>query len=370
MLEQYFEKYTSNCVGGTSHQAVRGSKEKKTRTSQIYYKINEGGKFDYSLLFSSVTDGTGKMGCKPNTVCDTYEIISAKIGRLKDFPKGNIEALLPEKELFPSDFVSLTFGGNFGYKPIGAEFFASDPIPLEFSAGEYLCLELVTVATYFPCHPELWIPSYVKEDGGDWHYTPATPLSIMIGYEKVPKKNKIVFLGDSITQGIGPEKNSYENWCARLSRLIGDEYSYYNLGIGYGCAYDASLGGVWLERAKYADIVFLCFGVNDIESECTADEIIENLGKIIDILHAAGCKVFMQTIPPFNQFGERRNVFHAVNEAIRGKLGKKADFVFDCVPILSMKEDADHIAHFGPHPDSEGCRLWAERLYENVRKYL
>ncbi len=370
MLKEYFEKYTSNCVAGTSHQGIRGCSEEKVRTSQIYYKITAGGKYDYSLLFSSITDGTGKMGYKPNTVCDTYEIISARVGRLSAFPEGNIENLIPEKELFPRDFVSLTFGGKAGYRPSGGEFFASDPISLEFSAGEYLCLEIVTIATFFPCHPELWIPAYVKEEGGKWHYTSATPISIMIGCNRIPEKGRIAFIGDSITQGIGPEKNSYENWCARLSAEIGSGYSYYNLGIGWGCAYDVADGGVWLERAKYADIVFLSFGVNDIDSDCTAEKIIKNLEKIIDALHSAGCKVFMQTVPPFNQFGERRNVFHTVNDAIRVDLGKRADLVFDCVPVLSMNEDADYKAHFSPHPNSEGCRLWAEELYKNVKNCL
>ncbi len=370
MLKEYFEKYTSNCVAGTSHQGIRGCEEEKIRTSQIYYKITAGGKFDYSLLFSSITDGTGKMGYKPNTICDTFKILSARVGKLAAFPEGNIEKLLPEIELFPSAFVPLTFGGKPDYSPCGSEFFTSDPISLEFNAGEYLCLELTTKATYFPCHPELQIPSYVKEEGGEWHYSSITPLSIMIGCSRFPKKGKIAFIGDSITQGVGPQKNSYKNWCARLSSLIGNDYSYYNLGIGWGCAYDVANGGVWIDRAKHADIVFICFGVNDIDSDCTAEEIIENLNKIINALCQSGCRIFIQTIPPFNQFGERRNVFHMVNDAIRGDLGKKTALVFDCVPVLSMGEDAEYKAHFGPHPNEEGCRIWAENLYESVKNYL
>ncbi len=370
MLKEYFEKYTSNCVAGTSHQGIRGCAEEKVRTSHVYYKITAGGKYDYSLLFSSITDGTTRMGYKPNTVCDTYEIISARVGGLSLFPDGDIKELLPERELFPSGFVQLTFGGKPGYKPSGGEFFASDPICLEFKAGEYLCLELVTSATHFPCHPELQIPSYVKEEGGEWHYTTAAPLSIMIGCSRTPQKGKIAFLGDSITQGIGPVENSYENFSARLSALVGSGYSYYNLGIGWGCAYDVANGGVWLDRAKYADIVFLCFGVNDIESDQTAEEIIANLSKITDSLKEAGCRVIIQTIPPFNQLGKKGDVFHKVNELIRGGLMGKADFVFDCVPLLSKSEENDSIPNFGPHPNGEGCRIWAEELYNKTKNLL
>ncbi len=363
------KSYASNTLAGASNQAIRGSEEQKKRKSYIFYKIQAGGSFEYTLLFSSVTDGTSRMGFAPNTVCDSWEILSARVGRLSEFPEGDVEQLIPHKDFFPEDFKSLTFDGKAGYAPSGAEIFKCDPITLEFKKGEYLCLELETLATYFPCHPELWIASYVFEDGR-WSYSPETPLAIMIGCRRYRSRGRIAFLGDSITQGIGPRKNGYENWCARLAEHLGDRFTYYNLGIGYGCAKDVAEGGVWLERAKTADIVFLCFGVNDIEAGRSADEIIGDLKKIIDSLKSAGCRVILQTVPPFNQTGARLEIFKIVNAAIKGELANIADLVFDCTWILSQGERSNNIAHFGGHPNAEGSGIWAEKLYRFVNSYL
>ena len=40
---------------------------------------------------------------------------------------------------------------------------------------------------------------------------------------------EIFLLGDSITQGIGTEKNSYKHWNAVAPQMLGEKYSYWKI---------------------------------------------------------------------------------------------------------------------------------------------
>ena len=47
---------------------------------------------------------------------------------------------------------------------------------------------------------------------------------------------------------------------------------------------------------------------------------------------------------------------------------QKVDFVFDNVPVLRKNAEEEHIALYGGHPNIEGCRKWAEALYEKLKE--
>ena len=137
----------------------------------------------------------------------------------------------------------------------------------------------------------------------------------MIGVDRKAQK-RIAFLGDSITQGIGTSVNSYAHWNAVFAEKLGSDYSYWNLGLGYGRADDAASDGIWLFKAKQNDIVFVCFGVNDILQGYNADEIKKNLQLIVDKLHEAGIVVIVQTVPPFDYSPEHQIIWDNVNNFI------------------------------------------------------
>jgi lysophospholipase L1-like esterase len=190
----------------------------------------------------------------------------------------------------------------------------------------------------------------------------------MVGIERDAKK-KIAFLGDSITQGIGTPVNSYEHWNAVLAGLLGDEYAYWNLGLGFGRADDAASDGAWLYKAKQNEIVFVCYGVNDILKGYSADDIKKNLQTVVDKLHACGIYVIIQTVPPFNYSEVHRVKWQDVNGFIRNEI-KNADLVFDCVECLKKSSDEPHMAKYGGHPDSYGCKVWGEALFKAVAELI
>ena len=361
----YFKTYVSNTYAGSANQHVFAMNEGDVCKSRIFYKITSSGEYKYSLLFSSIVDGSFRRIGKPNTICDEWKIHAARVGRCVDFPEEkSVCEISLDDDLNVTWLDKLTFDGEKDYTPDGGELFCSDPLTLYFEKGDHLCVELTFSGAVLPYHPEIQVPSYVFKRGV-WEYSVETPVPCMIGCNRKVEK-RVAFVGDSITQGCGAGINSYKHWNATLSSLLGDKNGYWNLGIGYGKVSDAASDGVLMFKALQNDIVFVCYGVNDINSGKDADTIVSELHSVVDELREHSCRVFLQTVPPFDYPEERRIVWEEVNRRIKCEFTDKTELVFDCVPILG-KENAPHMAKFGGHPDAEGCTLWANALYDAVK---
>ena len=352
---EYFEKYTSNTYAGSGNQ-LYFSTDGKISCGRVYYKISAGGKYNYSILYSNTIDSTFADGSKSycNLDCKEWQIINAKIGRCEKIQENIV-------------FKSLTFDGKSEKVVAPGEFFATDPVEMELSMGDYLCIEITFSGDMIPYHEETLLPVFVK-DGEEWTASNKLPLAGMIGCDR-KVAGKIVYFGDSITQGIGTKPNSYKHWNAILSEKIGGDYSFWNLGIGYGRASDGASNGVWLNKAKQSDIAFVCFGVNDLLNGRTKEQIKADLERIIDLLKKDGKRVILQTIPPFDYKEEIAVSWKNINSYIKTELSKKVDYVFDDVRILGDKEKPEK-SIYGGHPDEEGCRLWAEALYEEIKDII
>ncbi len=60
-------------------------------------------------------------------------------------------------------------------------------------------------------------------------------------------------------------------------------------------------------------------------------------------------------------------VWENVNYTIKNIFVNYVDAVFDDVSILSKKGQRN-MAQYGTHPNAEGCALWAEGIYEMIRR--
>lgn len=357
---RYFETYTSNTLAAAANQHFFINEDAdKEYTSRVFYKVFAGGKYNYSFLFTNIIDSTFSNGSVShmNLICDEWEIVSASVA---------IVDACDDKTMPPIDgFAPLTFGDKASKTVAPGEFFASDPIELSPEKGQFFCLEITFKGGMIPYHEESIIPIFALEDG-EWKYCRKMPLACMVGCDRAVKK-RIGFIGDSITQGIGTPRNSYEHYAAVVADLLGEEYSYWDIGIGYGRGNDAATDSAWLFKAKQLDVITVCFGVNDINQGFTAEQIIKNLDLIMDKLHAAGVKVIMQTVPPFNYSGARIDTWNRVNEHIMTSMAERAEGVFDVRTILSKSEEEPHMAKFGGHPNSEGNGIWGRELYKTVK---
>lgn len=357
---KYFDTYTSNTLAAAANQHFFINEDaEKECTSRVFYKVFAGGEYNYSFLFSNIIDSTFADGSVShmNLVCDEWEIVSAAVAIVDKCDDKTMPVI--------DHFQALTFGGEAAKTVAPGEFFSSDPIRLAPEKGQFICLELSFRGRMIPYHEESIIPIFALEDG-EWKYCRKMPLACMVGCDR-PVKKRIGFIGDSITQGIGTPRNSYEHYASVVADLLGEEYSYWDIGIGYGRGNDAATDGAWLFKAKQLDVITVCFGVNDINQGFTAEQIINSLERIMDKLHAAGVKVIMQTVPPFNYSAERIEKWNKINEHIMTSMAERAEGVFDVRTILSRSAEEPHMAKFGGHPNSEGNGIWGRELYKTVK---
>lgn len=367
---EFFKKYTSNTIGGTSNQFVC-STEGKTRTGRVFYKIRTGGKFPYSFLFSNILDSTysdGSVTAK-NYICDSWDLQSAKATVVDSsffdgFAIDTAAALMEGM----TGFTDITFGGK-TTKPVSpGEFFSSDETVLDIKKGEFLCIEITFSGNDVPCHPECQLPAYVKTENG-WEYNKSFPLPGMVGADKKVSK-RLCFFGDSITQGIGPGQNTYAHWSALVADALPDDVACWNIGIGYGRANDAASCGAWMFKAKQNDYAIVCYGVNDINKGHSARQIKKDFEIIIDKLHAADVKVLLQTVPPYYYEDGRLEIWQEVNEYLKTTLAAKADAFFDVVPFLLDSESPYGASLYGGHPNAAGGRIWADAIIPTVKEFL
>ncbi len=369
---RYFEHYVSNTTAGSGNQHIFCS-DNHPHTGRVFYRIEEGGTYAYSFLFSNILDSTfadGSVSHK-NMICDEWEILEARVGGCQRTAKAQLDAAVAGKEELPeiTDWKQVTFGGKKAKTVNPGEFFCSDDMFLSFESGAYLCLELTFSGKIIPYHEESLLPVFVQENG-EWQYCKRMPFAGMIGCQRSVKA-RIGFIGDSITQGIGTACNSYEHWNARLAAMLGCEYAYWNLGLGFGRANDIASDGAWMYKAKQNEVLVVCYGVNDMLHEAvSAKQLIGDLTAIVTALKKEHKKILLQTIPPFEYEGQRRQVWQEVNEYIKTKLAEKVDAVFDVVPILGEDEAHAYHAKYGAHPNKEGCYVWADALYPVLKQLL
>ena len=61
--------------------------------------------------------------------------------------------------------------------------------------------------------------------------------------------------------------------------------------------------------------------------------------------------------------------WYNINLYIKNVLSNKAYLLFDNTQYLGRKNEL-HIAMYGGHPNEEGCKVWADALYEQVKTHL
>ena len=350
------QSFTSNTLAPSSNQSwFQG--DGKIHKGRIFYKIFASGTYNYSFMFLNAIDSTYSDGSHSyaNIPLDEYKIHSLGIYITK-----NLTNDLSEK-------ISLTVNGEKSKTVIPKEIFYTDPAKLTCEKNDYICLEIEFSGNgKIPYMEEMMIPSYVYENG-KWIEGKHTPLCASILCDREVQK-KIGFFGDSITEGIGVANNSYKWWCSQIAELVGEKYSYWDIGIGFGRAHDAASKGSWLEKAKSLDTVTVCLGVNDICQGFSEDSIKKCLYTIVTELKDAGVRVILFTVPPFDYNPERKQIWKIVNNYITTELSKLVE-IYDTVSVWGDKAPNEHIAIYGGHPNEEGSALLAKDFVSKIDLY-
>jgi lysophospholipase L1-like esterase len=359
-MTNFYENYVSNTLASTASQKMYFSSEELEFTSRVYYKVFVSGKFEYSFLYQDTIDGTFADGSesRANMFSGEWKILSAKVAVTDGLDAPAMDC---------ANQIALTFGGNAEKSVSAREVFATDPVTLDVGEGQFVAIELTFKGKSFPHHPEVQISTYVKTESG-WEDSVLTPLPSMVGIKRKPKL-RVSFWGDSITQGIGAGKDSYLHYAAQTAEILGKEYSFWDIGIGYGRARDGASLGSWAERAKHCDVISVCFGVNDICWGTDADSVKKYLKTVVTFLKGEGKKVLLQSIPPF-EYTKTLDVWLEVSDYVKRELAPLVDAYFDNVPVLCVSPKERNVPKYGGHPNAEGCTVWAQALAPVLKTLL
>lgn len=182
------------------------------------------------------------------------------------------------------------------------------------------------------------------------------------------KENTILFLGDSLTEGLGIEKeNAYPNLVKNLIKTeLKKNVQIINGGVSGSTTSDALSRLRWYIR-KNPTLVFIALGANDGLRGLNLDKSQENLEDIINFAQKKGAKVLLSgmLLPP-NYGPEYTKNFKKMYEEIRVKYNLRTmPFLLKDVAGVQTLNQRD-----GIHPNEEGHKVIAKNVFEFIKEEL
>lgn len=342
--------YTSATVLSTAANYIMTRPEPFTHTFRTYIRLRENGPLQLKFWHSNAVDSTWDQGQEAtgSEPGGEWVIEAAYVADGGKEPDGSIVINTQQK---------LTFEGNDCKAVAAGECFWSDETSITLPEGHYLAftwtIKTLAAGKSFPYNVEGMLATAYDVSGNRAAqesaagFTESDKLLVLpsfLGYKKKVNK-KLVFFGDSITQGVRTLKDEYEYWTARIAEGLGTDIGVWNLGSGWARAYDAAADGPWVNKAKQSDELMIVLGVNDIDIGCrTAEELLADLTTIISKIKAVSTEasIILSTVPPFNFQGEREETWRKVNEEIQSNPPAGVNRVFDIASILSLPAPNDH----------------------------
>ncbi len=342
-MEKFTQYYSATVLGCGNNNGIC-LKSDMEYIFKSYYKLRAEGEDTYKLFFINKVDSTGN--CRAEKMGDGYSICEA------------YAAYSPDKEK-EENVVKITFDGKSEKNVAVGEAYSTDEFSFTYNKDGYMVLTFKVITDgrkFLPATNESVSTGKVFENGKEIWWDNFTLRPQFIGIKK-PKKKTVAIWGDSITQGSRTGVDKYEAWAHRIGNSLEEDISFWNLGMGWARAYDASLGGIFTKKAAMCDEVFICFGVNDIRSGGrSAEELIGDLEKAKELLckEKADIKVYFMTIPPFNMTEYEEEQRKKVNEYI-----KSTENYFDIAQCLECDSIGTVKAEYmtnadDAHPNGDG----------------
>ncbi|MBQ9743739.1 MAG: SGNH/GDSL hydrolase family protein [Clostridia bacterium] len=362
-----FNKYASNVSCGTGNNFILEFNEKRTIVARTFFKPEVTGKYNYRFFYQNSVNTTFAQGeiAYVNKSGGNWVINYARVGIGSEF--GCHDA--------PGQTVTVTFNGSVSKAVAPDEAFWTDEVEIDVPEGKYLVWEWEITGDGLPCTPDSQIPAYIDFGEGFVKYN-SCPMPNLIGCDKKIRK-RIAFIGDSITQGCGTTFDEYDMWVGRIGNMLKDEYSVWNLGLGFSRGSDAEAMGSLMYKAKQNDVVVLTYGVNDLLSGKygvgrgdTAGELLSRIETIVKELQGVGIEVILSTIPPFHYHESALREWRCVNMAIPALAKIYGCRVYDFEASLdaSDKPLGNDYTRYGDHPNGEGgaaaCEAFKKTFFD------
>ncbi len=193
-------------------------------------------------------------------------------------------------------------------------------------------------------------------------------LFILTSHILYANNNSILFLGDSLTEGLGvSKKNAYPNLVQELiNTKLNKQVNIINGGVSGSTTSDGLSRLKWYLKKK-PEIVFIALGANDGLRGLNLNQSQKNLELIVDYALKSGAKVLLagMLIPP--NYGpdyskDFKNIF--INIKNKYKL-KYMPFLLKGVAGVQSLNQAD-----GIHPNEKGHKIMAKEVFEFLKEEL
>ena len=299
--------------------------------------------------------------------------------------------------------VTLTFGGGQGVTiPAGGQA-VSDGVPFAVPADTNLLVSLylpgpVAMAPYHSLG-EQDMYSTADQAGDQTTDTADFPVNNTFGFWTLltgidvvsPAAGSVVAFGDSITDGYQSTYDGNDRWPNDLARRLLDQTQYPHMGVvdegisGNRVVSDdftglagTGTGGISALARLQRDVlaqpgartVIVLEGINDIKSGTSADAVIAGLEQIAAECHAAGLRVLVGTITPFEGYSGYTAAYEAARQAVNSFIRSNGG-LFDGVidfdaavrdpgnpsALLPAYDSGDHL-----HPSPAGYQAMANAV--------
>lgn len=182
------------------------------------------------------------------------------------------------------------------------------------------------------------------------------------------KDDTILFLGDSLTEGLGVTKDEAFPKLVKIliQKELKKDISIINAGVSGSTTSDGLDRLKWYLKKK-PSIVFLALGTNDGLRGLDLKQSQKNLEEIIKYAQESGAKVLLagMLIPP-NYGPEYSENFRKMYEEIKDKYKLKSmPFLLDQVAGNKNLNQSD-----GIHPNEQGHKTIAKNVFEFIKKDL
>lgn len=339
--------YASATALGTSHNNIIQERS-FIYTFRTYFKVREYGEFDYSFYYDNKLDTSwwNVSNATANRNGSKFEITEAYFADGGEEADGSVEE---------GTSVAITFGGETSKVVEAGEEFTSDEVTVNVPEGHFLAFTWTisvsvtsgptvpfTESTFATCYKKYGEFSSQETSDGFVAGNDTFGDQVLVAPNKIlykrPMGKELVFVGDSITQGVSTRKDLYEFWVAKVADGLPDDYSVWNLGSGWATAGNLASNGAWLKKAATADGLFICLGVNDLGGNITLAEYQELINSIVSEVNIKNpdCIVTLFTVPPFNYSGSQGDTWFEMNEWIRQENVAGVDRYFDFAAVLSQ----------------------------------
>ena len=182
------------------------------------------------------------------------------------------------------------------------------------------------------------------------------------------KDDTILFLGDSLTEGLGVTKDEAFPKLVKIliQKELKKDISIINAGVSGSTTSDGLDRLKWYLKKK-PSIVFLALGTNDGLRGLDLKQSQKNLEEIIKYAQESGAKVLLagMLIPP-NYGPEYSENFRKMYEEIKDKYKLKSmPFLLDKVAGNNELNQSD-----GIHPNEQGHKTIAKNVFEFIKEDL